>query len=121
MEVSKQAEEKIANSKLTSTSKSTNSSSLQDPQVKKTLQDIHNNSVINPIDKANGNAAIICKRIYALTLIKKPWLNVASNDHETYKYCDQIKKDQIIQRHSQYLQDNFKLDVTQNNKQLPII
>lgn len=66
----KQIEEKIVNLKLTSTFISCNSSSLQDPHVKQAIQDLRNNFVITPIDKANANGAIICKRFYILTLNK---------------------------------------------------
>lgn len=69
-EVFKQIEEKIVNLKLTSTFISCNSSSLQDPHVKQAIQDLRNNFVITPIDKANANVAIICKRFYILTLNK---------------------------------------------------
>lgn len=64
--VFKQVEEKIANLKLTSTFKSTNSFSLQDLNVKKSLQDLHNKPDASRIDKANGNAANICKRLYVV-------------------------------------------------------
>ena len=66
----KQIEEKIVNLKLTSTFISSNSSSLQDPHVKQAVQDLRNNFVITPIDKANANIAIICKRFHILTLNK---------------------------------------------------
>ena len=69
-EVFKQIEEKIVNLKLTYTFISCNSSSLQDPHVKQAIQDLRNNFVITPIDKANANVAIICKRFYILTLNK---------------------------------------------------
>ena len=69
-EVFKQIEEKIVNLKLTSTFISSNSSSLQDPHVKQAVQDLRNNFVITPIDKANANIAIICKRFHILTLNK---------------------------------------------------
>lgn len=69
-EVFKQIEEKIVNLKLTSTFISSNSSSLQDPHVKQAVQDLRNNFVITPIDKANANIAIICKRFHIRTLNK---------------------------------------------------
>ena len=48
----------------------TNSSSLPDLHVQEALQDLCNNSEINPINKANGNAVIIWKRVYPHTLTK---------------------------------------------------
>ena len=69
-EVFTQIEEKIANLELTSTVISSNPSSLQDPHVKQAIQDLRNNFVITPIDKANANVAIICKWFYILTLNK---------------------------------------------------
>ena len=41
--------------------------------------------------------------------------------HETYEFCGQINKAHIIQRHSQYIHHNFKLDVIPHNTQLPSI
>lgn len=64
-DVFKQVKEKIAELKLTYIFQSTNSS-VQDPYVKKVLQDLHNNFVVTPIDKANCNVVIICKQLYAI-------------------------------------------------------
>ena len=79
-EVFKQVKEENA-----TTFKYTHSSSFPDLHVRKALQDLHNNFVINTIDKANGNAAVICKRFYALALIKELGLNKTNNGHKTYK------------------------------------
>lgn len=63
----------------------TNSSSLPDLHLQEALQDLRNNSEINPVDKANGNAVIIWKRVYPHTLIKELGLNKIHNVHKTYK------------------------------------
>ena len=41
--------------------------------------------------------------------------NKTNNDHEIYQFCDQNNRDKMIKRHSQYLQHDFKPDVTQNS------
>ena len=66
-----------------STLKSANSSSLQDPYVKKALLDINDNFVVTPISQANGNVAVISKRFYASTSVKEIELNKTNKDHET--------------------------------------
>ena len=104
--VFKQVEEKAANLKVTSKVQS--------------FSNLHDNFVITQTDQANGNAAIICK-FYILTLIKELGSNKTSNVHETYNFVIKLNKDQIIQGHSQYLQQNFKLEVIQYNKQFSSI
>ena len=71
------------------------------------LKMYHNHFVVSPIYNAPGNVPIICKRFYALTLIKEFRWKKGSNDHETCKICDQVNKDQI---YSIYIQHNFNLD-----------
>ena len=43
---------------------------LQQKEPLNTLINIHNEFVVTPIDKANGNVAFTCLRFYALVLIK---------------------------------------------------
>ena len=42
---------------------------------KKALKDLHDRSVITPIDKANSSVVLIYKRFYALTLFREPGIN----------------------------------------------
>ena len=44
---------------------------LQQSNPLNTFNDIHSQFVVTPIDKANGNVALICQRFYALVLIKE--------------------------------------------------
>lgn len=60
--------------------------------------------------KANSNVANIFKRFPALTFITELGLNKINNGHLIYKFCDKI-----FQLNSQYIQHNFKLDVTQDS------
>lgn len=62
------------------------------------------------MDKANSNVANIFKLFPALTFITKLGLNKINHGHVTYKFCDKI-----FQLNSQYIQHNFKLDVTQDS------
>ena len=45
--------------------------SLSNEEVKSCLSELQSKYVITPIDKANGNIAFICKRYYALTIVKE--------------------------------------------------
>ena len=44
---------------------------INDPTVKQYLQKLHDSFVTVPIDKASNNVAFICKRFYALVLLKE--------------------------------------------------
>ena len=58
--------------------------SLSNEEVKSCLSDLQSKYVITPIDKANGNIAFICKRYYALTIVKELGLN---SDTGSPTYC----------------------------------
>ena len=79
----------------------TPSLSLNNPIVKKSLDDIHNKFVVAPIDKANGNVSFICKRFYVDVLIKELGINNINNENDITTYKEHNISDlQIINKHS---------------------
>ena len=48
---------------------------LSSPDVKNTLDNIHKDFVIVPIDKATGNIALVCKWFYAYVITRELGLN----------------------------------------------
>ena len=93
---------------------------LNNIEVKLALNDLHEKYVFTPIDKANNNIAIICKKFYISTLIRELGLydNVL-NLNKTYDAIDDIQEN-IIQGHCTYL-SNLKLSVHDTNKYIPNI
>ena len=93
---------------------------LNNIEVKLALNDLHEKYVFTPIDKANNNIAIICKKFYISTLIRELGLydNVL-NSNKTYDAIDDIQEN-IIQGHCTYL-SNLKLNVDDANRCIPNI
>ena len=44
---------------------------LSSPDIKNALDNIHENFVVVPIDKATGNIALACKRFYASVITRE--------------------------------------------------
>ena len=57
---------------------------LSSPDVKNTIDNIHKNSVVVPIDKATGNIALVCKNFYASVITRELGLN-SNSSTDTYK------------------------------------
>ena len=92
---------------------------LKDTHCHNALKNLQSNFVITPIDKATGNVAIICKRFYAMVLLKE--LGMSDNTStETYKTLSS-SKDEIINSQTQSLKQRFNLDVNSDNQCLPQI
>ena len=85
----------------------------------KALEDLHQQFVIAPIDKASGNVSFICKRFYADVLAKELGL-IGSGGCTTYERIDRIK-DGIIEKDCSSLLKKFKLPVPEESKKLPHI
>ena len=93
---------------------------LEQPKVKHELKTLQDKFVMTPIDKASGNIAFICKRFYAKVLMKELGIDSPSNASPTYK---KINKDPnvIIENHTKYLSNMFKINVEDEFKSLPKI
>ena len=90
--------------------------------IKNSLQHIHDQFVVAPIDRDNGHVAFICKHFYIELLIKKIGIdpNVVSNYSGTHNMLD-IDDQLIINEHSESLQKYFKFKVSHDNKVFPSI
>ena len=54
----------------------TETSFIKTTFLRNNLQHIYDQSVVAPIEKANGNVAYICKRFYMKMLIKEPGIGL---------------------------------------------
>ena len=99
-----------------------NKLSLSEPQVKKALDDLHDKFVITPVDKANGNIAVICKRYYAEVLAKELGLKGHMNANQTYCEITNKSSNDLINQHLKDLDSEFKIkNITPDNECLPKI
>ena len=108
----------LSNKHITNVSTKT---SLKNKEVKRSLENLHGKFVIVPIDKANGNVAIICKRFYIQVLIKELGIDSQTSTNSTYEYLPNVNKKALIETHSNFLFKNFKLNVDNQNQCLPSI
>ena len=97
----------------------TNQKILRDNVVLNELKNLQNQFVIAPIDKADNNAAFICKRFYIETIVKELGLET-ENDSATYEKIDE-NTEQIVQKHMNELKLDFSVTVEENMKKLPEI
>ena len=87
-----------------------------------TLNDIHNQFVVTPIDKANGNVAFICQRLYALVLIKELGFLDHNNTGTNNTHIPVHKtNNQVISCHTTFIRNKFNLVVDEENNKLPNI
>ena len=99
-----------------------NKISLSSPDVAKALEDLQNKYVITPIDKANGNIAIICKRFYASILIKELDIGSNNNNNPTYQQILDKYSDTIVRENINDLKKKFKINhISDENHCLPKI
>ena len=76
--------------------------------------------VITPIYKANGNIAFICKRFYALTIVKE--LGLDSDTRSPIYYKESVKTSgEIVDQQVNDLKDLFNLEVDAEQRELPHI
>ena len=90
---------------------------LDDDDVKTYLDELHNNFVIVPIDKASNNIAIVCKRFYVSRLFEE--LGISGNTSDTYKLATKSKYDIIINNLS--LCSKYGLELTDSQMTLPFM
>ena len=83
------------------------------------LNDIHNQFVVTPIDKVNGNVAFICQQFYALVLVEE--LGLDHNNTGTSKTYIPVHKanNQVISDNITFLRNRFDLVVDEEKKKLP--
>ena len=86
---------------------------------KECLSDLHSKYVMVPIDKAANNIAFICKRFYALVLLKE--VGLMGSNTSTYTQLDQLSPDDIVKQHITELKHKFNITVEDNMSTLPDI
>ena len=90
---------------------------LQDPNVKQYLDNLHNKFVIVTIDKAANNFAFICKKYYIIRLLSE--VGVPNGDNPTYQQINQDSQHIISDNIS--LCEKYGLETTEADKCLPIM
>ena len=95
----------------------TDTSSLKTTAVKNSIQQIPDQFVVTPVDKANGNVAFIFKRFFIEVLLKELRMNPygISNKSDTYDMGD-INDQLLISQLPEYLQKQFKLKDSQDSQ-----
>ena len=93
---------------------------LKDRESMSALEELKKLYVIVPIDKASGNVAFVCKRFYALVLIKELGLDKDLGS-TTYESMEQNNVNDIVQQQAKYLKKKFNLEVPTESKLLPHI
>ena len=91
---------------------------LKDEQVKVCLANLHSNFVVTPIDKANGNVAFICRRYYALTIVKELGLD-NKNLSSTYCRVPNNLGPEIIKKNIEDLKNIYNIEVGEDQNLLP--
>ena len=91
---------------------------LCDIEVKNYLAELHQRFVIVTVDKASNNFAFICRKYYISKLLSEVGYGNTPSQ-KTYSQVD-ISKEDIINANINYCK-KFDLDVTNNDKTLPIM
>lgn len=117
--VSEKIKNKILSLKGSSAYKEVNEV-LKSPECTKALEDLHNQFVIVPIDKASSNIALVCKRFYAEVLMKELGL-LGQSACDTYEKVENRTEKQLIEEDCKTLNTKFNLPVPEASKKLPHI
>ena len=87
--------------------------------MKSELKKLHDRDVICPIDKAANNVAVICKKFYALVLMKELGL-ISNNNNNTYNTVTGNTEDEIVTSNVSDLKAKFKVNkISKENLRLP--
>ena len=107
------------NRQSVSKKKSKTSTILTKPSSKSCLSELQSKYVMVPIDKAANNIAFVCKRYYALVILKE--LGLIGTSTSTYTSIDDITPEDIIQKHRNELKQQYDIIVEDNMFTLPDI
>ena len=124
-------EEKLEKKKNQSACHKASTYFLGNHQIRKILLYLYLNRTVAPIDKANGNMAIICKRFYkifynnksinALTLMKELGVTIGNrNNNKTCKMINTTNENDIVDKQTAFL-NRYRLCENKANKCLPHI
>ena len=79
---------------------------LNDPEVRLSLKDLHNKYVVCPIYKATGNVSLICKRFYSTVLCKELGVHSSCNN-STYTRAKNLSVHDVTSKHKHDLSKEF--------------
>ena len=89
---------------------------LDDSDARQALDQLHNQFVVCPIDKASGNMAFVCKRFYAQVLFME--LGILGNANNTYS-CERKSVQTVVASHKKMMKAKFGLCLEEDNECLP--
>ena len=98
--------------------KSKNKSIFLDPEVKSTLESLHEKYVIVPADKASNNLILVCRHYY-ISCIQKELGLLDTKGNPTYTLSN-LPKDDILANHASVLQ-SFRLPINDKDTDLPCL
>ena len=97
-------------------------SAFNDCDVIANLEELHSNFVFLPIGKAANNAAIICKRLYALVIAKELGFKSGNSNYSgTYDKINSIMESDIISEHKEYLSNHYGIKRNSKIETLPLM
>ena len=76
---------------------------------KNAVDNIHKDFVVVPIDKANGNIALVCKRFHTSVITRKLGLNNNSST-DTYNNAGGLSANDTIDKNIRDLKTKFDID-----------
>ncbi|KAF8353840.1 hypothetical protein PRIPAC_95463 [Pristionchus pacificus] len=79
---------------------------VQIKSLTKKVSELHRDFEVTMVDKASGNYAITCKKLYLQFMEKE--LNTQSNDGKTYEIKDQLDPVSIKLNHEKFLHGHFR-------------
>ena len=92
---------------------------LHSDSIKNSREESHKRFIVTPIDKANKNVVVICKRFYALTLMKE--LGLRRNHTSTpitYQTCVDKTDNRLINSHDNIVLIHLNISLNGKNKRL---
>ena len=92
---------------------------LKEVQVKNNLEQLQENFVMVPIDKADNNFSFVCKRYYVEIITKE--LGLEDGNNNTYEYLPNSNIDDTVKKHEDDLAKDFNISVPKDMRTLPDI
>ena len=87
-----------------------NHDTMSSPIVRTALDQIHENFVVVPNEKATNNVALICKRFYASVITSE--LGLSNNDKtSTYKEINDLSYNYIVNKNISDLKSKFGIEM----------
>ena len=90
---------------------------LKNPEVESCLQNMHENYVFAPADKASNNVIIICKKFYYKVIIDELGLLDTNSTSATYEKIN-VSPETLLDKHQQFL-SKFNIQFSDEHARLP--